>query len=137
MIQSPSAYQAQVSYCLQVLNSYPAGAAIYILSCLCPESFTVIMSLVRLDLNQPHEHTPLSEQEPSLPCSYEDLLQELQAETSSIPAQDYAQFWLELTGKWLLACPVDPNYYRIDDTGKELFCQILRTELLDRILNIN
>jgi hypothetical protein len=133
----PCTYQTQVSYCLQVLNSYPAGAAVYILSRLSPESFTVIMTLVHLDLNQPHQHTPASEQAPCLPCSVEDLLQDLQAVTGKIPTQDYDHFWLELTEKWLLTCPVDSSYYRVDDTGKELFCQILRSELLDRILDIN
>jgi hypothetical protein len=119
------------------LNSYPAGVALYILNCLCPESFPIIMALVRLDLNQPHQHKPLSEKEPGIPCSHEDLLQDLRAVTRNIPTPDYAQFWLQLTGKWLLTCPVDANYYRVDDTGKELFCQILRTELLDRILDIS
>ena len=136
-IHVPGVYQPIISYCLQVLISYPADAALYILSCLCSESFPVIMGLVRFDLKQPHQHKPLSEQGPSFPCSYEDLLQDVQAVTRTIPAQDYDAFWLELTRKWLLACPVDPNYYRVDDTGKELFCQILRSELLDRILNIN
>lgn len=130
-------YQPIISYCLQVLISYPAGAVLYILSCLCPEDFGVIMELVHLDLNQPHQHKPLSEKEPSIPCSYEDLLQDLKAQTRNIPAQDYGHFWLELTGKWLLVCLVDKNYYRLDDTGKELFCQKLRNELLDRILNIS
>jgi hypothetical protein len=95
------------------------------------------MDLVRLDLNQPHQHKPLSEKEPILPCSYEDLLQDFQDQTRNIHAQDYGNFWLELTEKWLLACPVDTSYYGVDDTGKELFCQKLRSELLDRILNIS
>lgn len=133
----PEPYEPIISYCLQVLNSYPSAAALYILSCLCPGSFPVVMGLVRLDLNQSHQHQSLSEKEPSIPCSYEDLLQDLQIQMKRIPAEDYPPVWLQLAGQWLLTCPVDMRYYRVDDTGRELFCQSLRSELLDRILDIN
>ena len=136
-IHVADAYQPMISYCLQALNSYTVDAGLYILSCLCSENFPIIMGLVRLDLNQPHQHKSLSEKDPSIPCSYEDLLQDLQIQMKRVPADDYPQVWLELAGKWLLTCPVDTRYYRIDEAGKELFCQILRSELLDRILDIN
>jgi hypothetical protein len=42
-----------------------------------------------------------------------------------------------LTGRWLLSCPVDPTYYRVDETGKDWFCQKLRSELVERILKID
>jgi hypothetical protein len=125
-----------ISDCLKTLDSCSTGTAIYILSCLCPEDIAVL-ELVRLDLSQPHQHKPLAGRNirPE-PHSYEDLLSHLQARTSIVPAKDLPHLWIELTRNWLITCPVDPDYYRDDEAGKELFCQKLRNELVDRILNL-
>lgn len=127
-----------ISACLPLLHSYPAGTMLYILDCLCPEDFALVLDLVRLDLSQPHQHKrPPAQDVRHRPNSYEDLLSHLRAYTSNVPAKDYPHFWLELTRSWLLTCPIDPDYYQDDETGKELFCQKLRNELADRILNIS
>jgi len=133
-----STFQFVLSGCLQRLNSYSTGTAIYILSCLCPEDFDVILNLVRLDLNGPHDHKHLLEQDVHIaPRSYENLLSNLRAQTSIVPPKEYSRFWLELTRHWLLTCPVDPVYDQYDESGKDIFCQRLRNELIDRILNIS
>lgn len=132
-----STFQHVTSYCLQVLNSYSVGTVLYILACLCPEDLAVL-DLGHLDLSQPHHHKPRPEKDVRLsPNSYQGLLSHLRTHTSIIPTRDYPQFWLELTRSWLLTCPIDPDYYRDDETGKDSFCQRLRNELIDRILNIN
>ncbi len=137
-IPTTGTFQHVISYCLQLLNSYPASTIIYILACLCPEDFALVLELVRLDLSQPHQHKQLSEKDIRLRSnSYEELLSHLRAYTSNVPAKDYPHLWLELTRSWLLTCPIDPDYYLDDETGKELFCQKLRNELIDRILKIS
>ena len=126
-----------ISDCLKTLDSCSTGTAIYVLSCLCPEDIAVL-ELVRLDLSQPHQHKRLSEKDIRLRSnSYEDLLSHLRAYTRIVPTKDYPHFWLELTRNWLLTCPIDPDYCQDDETGKDLFCQKLRNELIDRILVIS
>jgi hypothetical protein len=120
------------------LNHYPAGTLIYDLVCLCPDDFDVILDLVRLDLSQPHEHKAFQKSDIYLAsCAYGNLQAKLHAHISAVPPEGYSRFWLELTKRWLLTCPIDPGYYLEDETGKELYCQKLRSELLERILNIN
>lgn len=126
-----------ISACLPLLHSYPAGTMLYILDYLCPEDFP-ILDFVHLDLSPPHHHRRLPRTWVRLkPKSYEGLLSHLRVRTCIIPAKDYPRFWLELTRSCLLTCPVDPDYYREDESGRELFCQKLRNELADRILNIS
>ena len=136
-IPAAGAFQHVISHCLQVLNSCPAGTALYVLSSLCPADVAVL-DLLHLDLSQPHQHKRPREKDvhPTLNRD-ENLLSHLQAHTSIVSPQDYPCFWLELTRNWLITCPVDPDYYRDDEAGKELFCQKLRNELIDRILNIS
>lgn len=130
--------QQAVSDCLQLLNHYSVSTQIYDLVCLCPDDFDVILNLVRLDLNQPHEHKHFQESDIYLaPFAYEKLQSNLRAQISNFSPEEYSRFWLELTKRWLLTFRIDPGYYREDETGKELYCQKLRSELLERILNIN
>jgi hypothetical protein len=130
-------FQPIISSCLPLLHSCPAGTMLYILDCLCPEDFP-ILDFGQLDLSPPHHHRRLSTLEVRLrPKCYEGLLSHLRAQTSIIPAKDYPRFWLELTRSCLLTSPVDPDYYREDQSGKELFCQRLRSELIERILRID
>lgn len=127
-----------VSECQRALNATTAGTAIYILSCLYPEDFSVILELLRFDLNQPHDHPLLSKK-----CSQADLrsntnvISSLQTYARVLPAKEYSCLWLEIVEHWLLTCPVDEEYYAPDETGKDLFCHKLRSDLLDRILNIS
>jgi hypothetical protein len=126
-----------ISYCLQQLYTCSAGTALYILDCLCPDDIDLVLDLVRLDLSCPHQHKRLSKKDSPLPSnSSEELLALLRARTSILPAKDFPHFWLELTRRWLLSCPVDPEYCRTDDAGTEMFCRKLRGELVERILNL-
>jgi hypothetical protein len=130
--------QQVLSYCLQLLNHYPTSTLIYDLACLCPDDFDVILNLVRLDLSQPHEHKYFQESDIYLaPFAYEKLQSNLRAQICNFSPEEYSRFWLELTKRWLLTCPIDPEYYMEDETGKELYCQKLRSERVERILNIN
>jgi hypothetical protein len=136
-IPAAGTFQPIMSHCLQLLNPYSPGTVLYILDCLCPYEVAVL-DLVHLDLSQPHQHKRLSEKDVRLrPDSYEELLSHFRAYTRIVPAKDYLHFWLELTRSWLLTCPIDPDYYQDDETGKDLFCQKLRSELIDRILKIS
>jgi len=138
LIPTSERFEQVVSDCLELLNGYSAGTIMYILNCLCPDDFALIIELVRLDLSPAHQHKRLSEKDvPPRSDSYKELLSLLRAHTSKIPAKDYPHFWLELTRNWLLTCPIDPDYYREDETGKDLFCRRLRIELVERILNIS
>lgn len=38
---------------------------------------------------------------------------------------------------YTLTCPIDPDYYQEGETGEELYCQRLRSELIERILRID
>jgi hypothetical protein len=120
-----------------VLNPCPAGTAIYILACLCPDE-TAVLDILRLDLSQTHHHKQLPGENYSLKTrSSLDLFVHLKTYTHIVPTGVYRTFWLELVRSWLLTCPIDPELYREDDTGKELFCQALRCELIDRILKLD
>lgn len=128
-------FQSVISACLPMLHSYPTGTMLYILDCLCPRDFPVL-DLVHLDLSQPHPH----KQPPRnnvRPQPYEDLLACLRVYANTIPAEDYPRFWLELTGRCLLTCPLDPYYYRASETDDHSFCEKLRSELIERILIID
>ena len=127
-----------ISNCLQVLDSTTPGTVIYILTCLCPEDFAVILDLLHFDLSQPHHHKYLSEKRVHVASNtYAAVISNLQAYTNTLPRQVYCDLWLEVAQRWLLTCPIDPEYYLEDETGKELYCQRLRSELIERILNIN
>jgi hypothetical protein len=131
-------FEHLISDCLQLLNHYPAGTLIYDLACLCPEGFDVILNLDRLDLSQPHEHKRFQVSDIFLASfGYENLQPNLRAQISIVPPEEYSRFWLELTKRWLLTCPIDPEYYLEDETGKELYCQKLRSQLVERILHID
>lgn len=131
-------FQQTVSSCLQLLNQYPASTLIYDLACLCPDDFGVVLNLVRLDLGQPHEHKHFQESDIYLaPFAYEKLQCNLRAQISLVSPEEYSRFWLELTKRWLLTCPIDPEYYLEDEAGKDLYCQKLRNQLVERILNIS
>lgn len=136
-ISTTRVYQDMIAGCLPLLNSYSTATAIYLLICLCPEDFDVILNLVRLDLSQPFEYQPLLEKEAGRKLhAREDLLSLLQTQKSIVPIKDYCCFWLELTRGWLLSCPFDPDYFRDPETDENLFRQKLRSELVERILNI-
>lgn len=138
MISADCTFQHVVSRCLELLRPYSPGTAIYALSCLCPKDFSVILELVRLNLSQTHHHKRLPENDIRLrPTSHGDLLSSLRAYTDTVPTEDYCHFWLELTRSWLLTCPLDSDYYQDDETSRDLYCQKLRNELVDRILNIS
>lgn len=110
---------------------------LYILDCMCPRDFS-ILDFVYLDLDLPHHHRRLPRKDIRLkPKSYEDPLSHIRAYINMVPAQDYPRFWLELTRICFLTCPIDPDYYLEDETGKELFCQKMRSELIERILRID
>ena len=128
-------FQSVISACLPMLHSYPAGTMLYLLDCLCPRDFP-ILDFVELELDLPHHHKQLPRNTVRLQ-PYEDLLSRLRVYANTIPAEDYPRFWLELTGRCLLTSPVDPGYYQEDETGKELYCQRLRGELVERILRID
>jgi hypothetical protein len=130
-------YQDVIRYCLEVLYPYPAGTAIYILACLCPDE-TAVLDILRLDLSQTHHHKQLPSENYSLKNrSSLDLFVHLKTYTHIVPTGVYRTFWLELVRSWLLTCPIDPELYREDNIGKELFCQALRCELIDRILKLD
>lgn len=127
-----------ISDFLAILNSCSTGTALYVLSCLCPDDFDVILDLVRLDLSQPQQRSYLAKYEADLrhgPC--EDLVAYLRAYMNILPVRDQGPFWLELTRHWLLSCRMSPAYYRADETGTEIFCRKLRSELVERILRID
>ena len=131
-----SAFENVISICLDRLNSCSAGNALYLLSCLCPEDFQVILDLVRLDLNQPHEQKYSKD----IYCRRdprEDLLPHLHAYMNIIPAKDRGRLWLELTRRWLLSCPIPPTDDKAEESGKDLLCQKLQSELIERILRID
>lgn len=127
-----------VSECLRALNASTAGTAIYILSCLYPEDFAIILELLRFDLSQPHHHPLLSKE-----ClhfnlrSNANVISCLQKYARILPAKEYSRLWLEIVQHWLLTCPVDEEYYMPSETGKDLFCQKLRSDLIDSILNMS
>ena len=126
-----------ISECLQILDSTTTGTAIYILSSLCPEDFATILDLLRFDLGQPHRHPRLSETRVHDKSStYTRVIKDLQAYANTLPQEVYRLMWLELAERWLLTCPMNPEFYLENETGKELFCQKLRNDLMDRILNI-
>jgi hypothetical protein len=126
----------RISDCVELLNHYPASTLIYDLARLCPDDFDVILNLIRLDLSQPHEHKHLRKMDLCLASfTYEKLHAKLRAVIDVIPPEEYSHFWLELTKRWLLTCPLD-SAYSPDESGKDLFCQKLRSELVERILNI-
>jgi hypothetical protein len=130
-------YRDVIRYCLEVLYPYPAGTAIYILACLCPDE-TAVLDILRLDLSQTHHHKQLPSENYSLKNrSSLDLFVHLKTYTHIVPTGVYRTFWLELVRSWLLTCPIDPELYREDNIGKELFCQALRCELIDRILKLD
>lgn len=117
------------------MKPYPASTVLYILACLCPHEVSVL-ELLRLDLNQTHQHAVRK----NIPLNlnlYENLLLFLKFYSNIIPSIDYENFWLELSRCWLLSCPIDPDYYQEDENGKEIYCKRLRNELIDWILNIN
>lgn len=122
-------------YFLHVLNHYPVSTGIYILACLCPYEIAVL-DILQFDMSQPHQHK-VRKNIPLRPNSYENLLLRLKFYSNLIPPIYYENFWLELTRCWFLTCPIDPDYYLEDENGKELYCQRLRNELIDRILNLN
>lgn len=131
-------FESVISDCLELLHSCSAGTALYVLSCLCPDDCDVILDLIRLDLRPPHQHPYLPEKERYLGHnSDEDLLAQLQAHATCLPAREQNCFYLELTRRWLLSCPADPAYYESDETGKEMFCRKLRSELVELILRID
>lgn len=131
-------FEDLISDCLDVLNSCSTGTALYLLSCLCPDDFDIILNLICLDLSQPHRHKDLPERNFYLhQNSCEDLLSHLWAPTTALSTEDCGRLWLELTRRWLLTCPVDPEYDQVDETGKDRFCQNLRSELVERILRID
>lgn len=135
-ILTTGTFQDGLSYCLQLLSFHPAGSVLYLLDCLCPSDL-VVLDLCRLDLDQAHQHKQFPEKNLHfVPNAHEELLADLRAYTRIVPAKEYGHFWLELTKSWLLTCPIDLEYYREDETGKELFCQKLRSELIDRILKL-
>ena len=136
-ICSADPFQHVISNCVQLLNRYRARHIIYVLTCLCPDEFAVVLDLVRLDLSQPHQHKPLPAKNIHIASdSCENLLSHLRARTNMVPRKDYGHFWLELTRHWLLTCPLDPDFDRNDAASEDLFCQKLRSELVERILNI-
>jgi hypothetical protein len=65
------------------------------------------------------------------------MISHLRAYAKTPSPEVYRRVWLELAERWLLTCPMDEEYYKPDETGKDLFCQKLRNDLLDRILNIS
>lgn len=137
-----SAIQHIIPRWLKVLNSYSTGTAMYILSCLCPEDFAVVLALVRLDLSQPHQHKYLPKKDVRLKSnSYEDSISHLRACVSLLPTRTYSHFWLELTRRWLLTCPVDTEDgkedCKPDENGNDMFCQKLRSQLIENILKID
>lgn len=126
-----------ISSCLPLLHSCRAGSMLYMLDCLCPGDFS-ITDIAHIDLSKPHYHRQRSPAEFRLmPTSEEFLLVKIKIHVNSIRPTDYPDFWVELTRKSLLTCPVDPKYYQEDKQGKELFCQRLRSELIDRIFKID
>ncbi len=98
----------------------------------------MILELLRFDLIQPHHHPS-----PSTKCLYVELhsntniISCLQEYARTLPAKEYSCLWLEVVKRWLLTCPIDEEYYMFDENGKDLFCHKLRSELIDRILNIS
>jgi hypothetical protein len=89
-------YQDVIRYCLEVLYPYPAGTAIYILACLCPDE-TAVLDILRLDLSQTHHHKQLPSENYSLKNrSSLDLFVHLKTYTHIVPTGVYRTFWLEL-----------------------------------------
>lgn len=98
----------------------------------------MILELVRLDLNQPHDHKrPPKNNVHIKPNSYKKLLSRFRVYANGVPASDYGHFWLELTGSWLLSCPIDPDYEQGGEADQDLFCRRLRTELVESIMRID
>lgn len=124
--------------CLKILNTTTAGTAIYILSCLYPEDFNVILELLRFNLSQPHHHPFLSKK--NLPIDlrfHATMISSLQEYARILPPKEYSCLWLEVVEHWLLNCPIDQEYYKPNETSQDLFCHKLRSDLLDSILNIS
>jgi hypothetical protein len=128
-------YKYIISYILHVLNHYPVSTGIYILACLCPRE-TTVLDVQKFDMSQPHQHK-VRKNNPLRLNSYDNLLLLLKLYSNIIPSIAYENFWLDLSGCWLLSCPIDPYYYQEDENGKEIYCQRLRNELIDWILNLN
>ena len=127
-----------VSECSRVLNTTTAGTAIYILSCSYPEDFTAILELLRFDLSQPHRHPVLSGKRLSIDLrSKANMISSLQEYARILPAKEYSRLWLEIVEHCLLTCPIDVEHYKPDENRKDVFCQKLRGDLLDSILNIS
>ena len=138
LISTADPSQHLIWHCLQQLNTCSAGTALYILDCLCPDDFALVLDLLRLDLSDPHQHKRLSKKDIPLESDpNEHLLALLRAGTGIVPAKDYPHFWLELTKRWLLTSPVDPKYDLAHEAGTDMLCQKLRAELVERILRID
>ena len=138
LLASNGRSESFISDCLQVLENTTPGTAIYILSCLCPESMDVILGLIRLDLSRPHRH-PYPSKKPvnAWSGSYEEAISHLRNYGSLLPEKVYGRLWLEVAHHWLLTCPFDEKYYKSDEDGNDMFCQKLRSDLIDRILKID
>jgi hypothetical protein len=138
LTHTPLTFEGVISGCLELLHSCSVGTTLYVLSCLCPDNPNVILDLIHLDLRLPHQHGYLPEKGRYLNHnSDEDVLAQLQAHATRLPAGDQNCFYLELTRRWLLSCPADPAYYKFDECGNEMFCWNLRSELVERILRID
>ena len=137
-VPAPLTAESFTAECLHVLNGTTIGTAIYILSCLCPDDFTVILEFLRIDLSQPHQHAlPARKRVHVTSSSHTDVISQLRAYMNTLPAKAQGDLWLEVAQRWLLTCPMDAAYYKPDESGMDLFCQKLRNDLLDSILNIN
>ncbi|HLO33473.1 MAG TPA: hypothetical protein VK249_30275 [Anaerolineales bacterium] len=131
------AFQPFISSCLSMLHSYSAGTMLYILDGLCPDDFSTVLDLINLDLSLPHHHDRLPGRNVHIGSNSKDGLSYFRLYTSIVPAKDFPRFWLELTRSCLLTFPIDPDYYQEDESGNELFCQKMRSELIERILRID
>ena len=134
---APVTAQSFTAECLQILDGATIGTAIYILSCLCPDDCSVILDLLRIDLHQPHQHAfPARKHLHGTSSSYTEVISQLRAYMNTLPAKARGDLWLGVAHRWLLTCPMDAAYYKPDESGMDLFCQKLRNDMLDSILNI-
>lgn len=136
-VRTDDAFEDVISKSLQLLNSCSVGTDLYLLSCLCPDDFHVILSLLRLDLGQPSPPRYVPKGHARYQSSYKDLLSQLRAYASFLPGEDYSRYWLELTQRWLLSFPVDSIGYKSDEASRDWSRRKLRSELVEWILGID
>jgi hypothetical protein len=124
--------------CLKILEPFPAGNAIYLLSVICPNP-TCALELARVkfkDAAQRRESPPSPH--PASESQQEEALAGLKAQFGSLPEEVARSFWITLAIAWINAYPPDAEIlvsYKGENADR-FKAAFLRTRLIDSILGV-